>query len=145
MKPIFQLFEDIWVKKEEKNWDYVYIMVDLHGVILKPNYHSETNFEFVSEYAEQCLSYLSNQEDVKLILWTSSFESEIKNVLVWLKKYGISFAFVNENPLEKNTEYADFSKKLYFSIGLDDKFGFEPNDWREINRWITFRELSKLK
>ncbi len=141
MKTIVELFKDAWQKKEERKWDFVYIMVDLHGVVLNPNYHSENDLRYISEHAEECLKNLSDRDDVKLILWSSSHDKEIESVRKWMASHGIIFDFVNENPLEKNTKYADFSKKYYFSIILDDKAGFEPSDWQDLlNGWINKRK-----
>lgn len=145
MKTISKLFREAWEKKESRKWQYVYIMVDLHGVILPSNYHSSNDLRFIDSYAKECLQYLSQQDDIILILWSSSYEFEITNVRRWLAKEGILFDFVNENPLELNTDYADFSKKPYFSIVLDDKGGFEPSDWYYLSQWIQLRELEKLK
>lgn len=145
MKTIFDLFDDTWRKKDQRGWDVVYIMVDIHGVILPSNYHKTSHLEFISEYTEQCLQYLSDQDDIKLILWSSSHQSEIDAITKWLRYHKIYFDAVNSNPFEENTDYADFSKKPYFSILLDDKAGFTEYDWSEINRWIAIREMEKLK
>ena len=146
MKTITQLFNDAWEKKEKRKWEYVYIMVDLHGVVLPSNYHSYNDLQFTNPHAEEVLRYLSNQDDIILIMWTSSHESEISVVRLWLMRKDIGFSYVNQNPLEKNTEYADFSQKPYFSIVLDDKAGFDPDvDWQELSTWITDRERSKLR
>jgi hypothetical protein len=145
MKTISKLFTEAWEKKERKMWQYVYIMVDLHGVVLPSNYHSTNDLMFIDPYVKECLQYLSQQEDVILILWSSSHEEEIFKVKGWLATHKIAFKFVNENPIEDDTDYADFSEKFYFSIGLDDKFGFEPSDWKELSRWIKVRELQKMK
>ncbi len=137
MKTITQLFNEAWKKKEKRGWQYVYIMVDLHGVVLPSNYHSSNDLRFINSYAEKCLRYLSDADDVILILWSSSHETEIEAVRLWLLQKDIGFNYVNENPLEKNTNYADFSKKPYFSIVLDDKAGFDPDvDWQELATWI---------
>lgn len=146
MKTISQLFDEAWKKKEERGWQHVYIMVDLHGVVLKPNYHASNDLKFAHADAASVLSYLSKQKDVILILWTSSHESEIQNVLKWLRLWGIHFKFVNENPLERDTEYASFAKKPYFSIVLDDKAGFDSDhDWSELLSLFYKREMDKLK
>lgn len=137
MKSIFDLFTDTWKKKVERNWKYVYIMVDLHGVILPPSYHKKNDFQYLSPFTKPCLQYLSNKKDVILILWSSSHSEEIDCVREWLKKDNIEFRFYNQNPLEMNTDYADFSKKFYFSICLDDKSGFEPSDWKDISKWMS--------
>lgn len=140
MKSIGQLFEEAWDKKNQRGWEFVYIMVDLHGVVLPSNYHKETDLQFISPYAQMCLKWLSNQKDVILILWSSSHETEILRVRQLLQKNGVWMSYVNENPIEHNTDYADFSKKPYFSVVLDDKAGFEPSDWRKLADWIAIKE-----
>ena len=120
-------------------------MVDLHGVIIPPNYHKTNDLVFIHKYTQQCLQYLSEQEDVKLILWSSSYKNEIEKINKWLKSNKIYFDYINENPDEKNTKYADFSKKPYFSLVLEDKGGFVENDWDGINTWIAMREIEKLR
>jgi hypothetical protein len=146
MKTITQLFEEACKKKEERKWQYIYILVDLHGVVLKSTYHSKNDLQFIHPDAEKVLRYLSNHKDIILILWSSSHEKEIANVIEWLGNWGIYFKYINENPLEKNTEYADFSKKPYFSIGLDDKFGFDAEfDWSELYNNIVLNKPSKNK
>jgi hypothetical protein len=137
MKSITELFNEAWLKKKERGWNQVYIMVDLHGVVLPSSYHKKNDLRFLSEYTECCLKWLSDREDVCLILWSSSHMDEIECVRNWLKGFGIEFDFVNENPLEANTTYADFSRKPYFSILLDDKSGFEASDWHEMYKWIV--------
>lgn len=136
MKTITQLFEEAWEKKNKRGWQYVYIMVDLHGVVLPSNYHVKNDLRYINPFAKECLQYLSSQEDAILILWSSSHAEEILAVRHWMAKDNIFFRLVNENPYEQNTQYADFSKKPYFSIVLDDKAGFEPTDWEELSHWI---------
>lgn len=145
MKNIAKLFEDVWIRKKVRKWQYVYIMIDLHGVIIPSNYHYSTDLRFIDSRAKECLQYLSQQDDIILILWSSSHEAELTNVRRWLSKEGILFDFINENPFELNNDYANFSKKPYFSILLDDKAGFEPSDWEEIAEWIKTREMDKMK
>jgi hypothetical protein len=142
---MFQLFQDAWKKKRERNWKYVYIMVDLHGVVLPSSYHKTNDLQFIGNYAEEALRLLCQRLDVKLILWSSSHVDEIENVRTWLTPKGITFDFVNENPLEPNTEYADFSKKPYFGIVLDDKAGFEPADWESIVCFLKWSSDLRIK
>jgi hypothetical protein len=137
MKSIPTLFSEAWEKKNQRGWKKVYIMVDLHGVVLPSSYHKKNDLQFISEYAKACLQWLTKREDVCLILWSSSHIDEIECVRTWLQGFDIKFDFVNENPLEANTSYADFSKKPYFSIVLDDKAGFEAGDWYWMLQWIN--------
>jgi hypothetical protein len=72
---------------------------------------------------------------VKLILWTSSHRPVIDNALEFLRKKGIFFDYVNENPDIDNDKLCDFSDKFYFDVLLDDKAGFYPaRDWPIINQ-----------
>ena len=42
-----------------------------------------------------------------------------------------------ENPEIESNRYANFTKKFYYDILLDDKAGFEPNDWFEIYNFLS--------
>ena len=56
--------------------------------------------------------------------------------------YGIKFDYINENPLEVNSELSDFSKKFYFNILLDDKAGFYPKeDWQIVLDFFLRHEV----
>jgi hypothetical protein len=41
---------------------------------------------------------------------------------------GIRFDYANENPEVGKTSFQNFEVKLYFNVGIDDKFGFEANE-----------------
>ena len=112
--------------KVARGWHTLYVMVDAHGTIVKP-YHDKLEFYAGSL---EVLKWFSDRSDFKLILWTSSHEKEIGELVAVLKDNGITVDFVNENPLEKNSKLACFDRKFYFNIILDDKAGFEPEiDW----------------
>ena len=39
----------------------------------------------------------------------------------------------NENPEVGNTSFQNFEVKPYFNVGIDDKFGYEPEtDWVKV-------------
>jgi succinylglutamate desuccinylase len=115
--------------KKEKGWDTIYFVIDLHGTLVKPGHD---HFDFYP-YALEVIEWLNNRKDIKIILWSSSHDSEIQALREELKKYGIHLDFVNENPLEANTNRANFSKKFYFNVLLDDKAGMTPeSDWKLI-------------
>lgn len=62
----------------------------------------------------------------------------------FFQENGINFDYINENPEVNSTEYADFDTKLYFNVGLDDKFGFDvEEDWKEIHTYFTMRFFKK--
>lgn len=125
IKYINKLFEE----KKEMGYDTLYIMVDIHNTILKPSFDKKETFEYFP-YAKETLQMLSAMEDVKLIMWTSSYEDKIVMYLDHFKENGIFFDYVNENPEYENLSFACFDTKFYYDIGIDDKFGFDANiDW----------------
>ena len=147
MNKISSLFDKALKDKETKGYKYIYVLVDLHGTILTPMYKRDNAGATIYPYAKEVLSYLTKREDFKLILWTSSHDDAIAAILPKLEAEGIKFDAINENPFEQNTELCCFDKKPYFTIGLDDKFSFNPrNDWLDIfSYFILLGEFPGIK
>lgn len=121
---------------KRKNWDRVYIGCDIHETILRPTWSKELSTEYYP-YAKEVMQLLSSREDVCLILWSCSILETNKKYHEFFKEDNITFDYINENPMP-STEYADFETKLYFSLGFDDKFGFEPEeDWLELYNYLA--------
>lgn len=120
-----------WAKKQSRNWDKMYIAVDLHETVMMPSYRANEVEASIYTEAINCLQHLSNRSDIILIMWTSSTQASINGYMETLEsKYGIKFDYVNENPLEVSNEVSNFSQKFYFNLVFDDKAGFYPNeDW----------------
>ena len=122
----------------------IYIMVDVHNTILKPTFDKKETFEYFP-YAKETLQLLSEKENIKLIMWTSSYDEKIQMYLKHFEENGIIFNFVNENKEYGNVSFACFDTKFYYDIGIDDKFGFDAeNDWEEIYTFLT-KKLNFLK
>ena len=144
MSNIVKSLEDAFGRSKAKGWDRIYVMVDLHGTIFKPCYHNIEKFEYYP-WAKKTLQLMSkfkkNNVDIMLILWTSSTPQSLKPY--WRKFWedDIYFAYTNENP-EVTAQLTDpksssFTNKYYFNVGLDDKFGFDPeHDWMEIYKFL---------
>lgn len=122
--------------KEEKGWDYLYFMVDIHNTVIKPTYDKSNEFVYFP-YAKEVLQILSNRSDVKLIMWTSTYPEVIEQYRNVFKASGIEFDYVNENPEMDDDYIRCFIEKFYYDIGFDDKFGFDAEtDWKEIYGYI---------
>lgn len=122
----------------------IYIMVDVHNTILKPTFDKKETFEYFP-YAKETLQLLSEKENIKLIMWTSSYDEKIKIYLKHFEENGIIFNFVNENKEYGNVSFACFDTKFYYDIGIDDKFGFDAeHDWKEIYTFLT-KKLNFLR
>ena len=88
-------------------------------------------------YAKEALQKLSNNENFKLIIFSSSYPENIKKYVEKLKNDQINIDYIMENPEIESNRYANFTKKFYYDILLDDKAGFEPNDWFEIYNFLS--------
>ena len=122
----------------------IYIMVDVHNTILRPTFDKKETFEYFP-YAKETLQLLSEKENIKLIMWTSSYDEKIQMYLRHFEENGIIFNFVNENKEYGNVSFACFDTKFYYDIGIDDKFGFDAeHDWKEIYTFLT-KKLNFLR
>lgn len=140
LKPLESALE----KMKINGWDCIYILVDLHGTIIKPNYNLEV-YKFYP-YAKETLQLLTQRPDIKLILWTCTTEEYINKILKVLEENEIHIDYINENPETKPNPLTDphslsFESKLYFNVGLDDKMGFDAtSDWKEIYKYLIMKK-----
>lgn len=126
---LLKSLKDAYKKKEERNWDSIYWSIDLHGVCLKSNYRTG-GYEWINDKAEEAMRLISARKDAVIILWSSVFETENDRLKDFFFEHGVWVDAINENPYEENTETGCFDKKFYFSMLLDDKAGFDPDeDW----------------
>lgn len=136
MNRIIKLFKNAAKIADERNWDRIYVGCDIHSTILKPTYSTILSTEYYP-FAKEVLLMLSERQDMCLILWSCSLAEINKEYYDFFKQDGINFDYINENPECPSTEYADFDTKLYFSVGLDDKFGFDPEeDWEQLYEYL---------
>ena len=126
-----------FAQKTARNWDTLYVLIDVHGVIIPGSWHKTNEFRFISEDCIEVLQWFSKRSDFRIILWTSSYLAEVNKIGEWLLNQGIEVDYINCNPECKNTEYADFTYKPYFNILIDDKSGMEPEiDWLLIGKTL---------
>jgi hypothetical protein len=121
-----------------RKWDYIYVAVDMHGTICQGYYKNNQDLAFYP-HAKTVLQLLTQSKQIKLILYTCTTIEELQHYLTWFQSNDIHFDFINENPECTNTTIADFSKKPYFSVLLDDKAGFNPDDWKTILDFLIDR------
>ena len=139
----FELAIDKMVKR---NWQKIYVLVDIHDTVFEACYHDEETHKWFP-YAKQTLELMTNIENISLILWTSTYPNIIKEYLDFFEENHIVFNHVNVNEEEGNTSLCCFDEKPYFNVGIDDKFGFDPNeDWKEVYDYLVEKiRLGQLK
>ncbi len=133
---ICQAFQVAFLRKQQKNWQKIYVLVDIHDTIFKACYQQEEQFRFFP-HAKYVLQKLSQRDDVCLILWSSAYSQALNTYSDFFNKNGIQFNYLNKNPEVVNTSFQDFTDKLYFNVGIDDKFGFQPQtDWKILKEYL---------
>lgn len=138
-------FHNALDRMQKKDWKYIYVLVDIHGTIFVPSYNNEETYKFYP-YAKEVLQILTKNPDVKLILWSCTKKEYFDKYLDVLAKNEIYPDYCNENP-EVTVEPGDpvslsFDTKWYYNVGIDDKFGFEPEtDWKELYEYLKNKEV----
>lgn len=137
---IAKAFDIAFRRMKEKKWDKIYVLIDVHDTILKGTYSKDETFEWLTG-AREALVSLTNAKDICLILWTASHQDKINEYLKFFKNNDIYFDYVNCNPEVINDDLGNFelatNGKLYFNIGIDDKFGFSPED----GDWYIIKDI----
>ena len=129
---IAKAFEVAFNRKKEKNWEKIYVVVDIHDTILRASYENEETYDYYP-YAREALQLMSNRDDICMILWSGCYEEKMAEYRSHFAENGIHFDYVNENPEVRKTSFQNFETKLYFNVGIDDKFGFEAEtDWVKV-------------
>jgi hypothetical protein len=139
---IIKSFGKAFEMKDSKGWDKIYVLVDVHDTIMagmKP----EPTVENLVWYdkAIKALKLMRAHGDICLIMWTGAYPSRIDTYVDALAQKGFKFDYVNENPEADCSEFYCVDSKIYFNVGIDDRFGFEPEeDWDKI---IWYFEIIK--
>ena len=130
-------FDRAFGRMRRRNWEKIYVLVDIHDTIFEACYHNKEEHKWYP-FAKEALEVMSYATQISLILWSSSYRETIE------KEYGevfrenhIKFDYINANPETKNNDLSCFDEKIYFNVGIDDKFGFDAEtDWKIIYDYL---------
>jgi methionine salvage enolase-phosphatase E1 len=143
---IVRAIENAFKIKEERGWDRIYVAVDLHGTVLKPNYKSGNIAKEFYPMAIETLQEMTERKDIILIISTCSWPEEIFEYEEYFKTFNIKFDYINENPEVESEVYGHgyFEDKYYFNVLLEDKSGFlGDTEWPDVYKAITKNKLNK--
>jgi len=145
---ILKSFDNAYADATRKGWDYIYVFLDLHSTLIKPNYKSgEIPTDFY-EGALKGLKMLYAAQDTKIIMYTCSHPHEIKKYENLFRRHGVVFDFINENPEVTTTPqgYGCYDMKPYFNVLIDDKAGFyAEEDWEELVDYLHGRYGAQVR
>lgn len=138
---LISYIDELITNKEKNGYENLYFMIDVHNTILVPSFGKEENFIFY-DFAKEVLQVLSKRSDIKLIMWTSTYQDKIDLYLNKFEEEGIHFDYVNSNPEMKNTSFGCFDSKFYFDVVIDDKCGFNAKkDWEKLWYFIFNKKM----
>lgn len=134
MLSISQTFGRAFDTMKKRNWEKIFVLVDIHDTIIKSDYCIDIQNPQFYPNALEVLEMLTFRKDVSLILWSSCTTEKLKEYQIEFIKHGhVIFDHFNYNPEVQSTEYACFADKPYFNVIIDDKAGFDAeNDWTEL-------------
>jgi len=145
---ITRAFENAFRLKGEREWSYIYVFIDLHSTLIKPNYKAgEILMEFY-DGALEGLKILNDAKDTKIIMYTCSHPHEIEEYKQLFATHGVKFDFLNENPEVTTTPqgYGCYDMKPYFNVLIDDKASFNPEtEWDELLEYLHGRYGAQVK
>lgn len=137
---LIKVIDKAYSQLEERKWNTIYWCIDLHGTVFKSNYVSQ-KYEFINDSVLKTLKLISSLPESRIILWSSCYYNEQNKIIRFFRQNKISIFDFNENIDIENTETGMFEEKFYFSIGIDDKFGFEPEiDWDLIYEYLIQKQ-----
>jgi hypothetical protein len=131
-------FDKALDRMRRRNWEKIYILVDIHDTIFEACYHDEETYKWFP-YAKEALQIMSYARNMCLILWSSSHSEVLKELYGKVfEENHIKFDYININPETKNNDLSCFDEKTYFNVGIDDKFGFDAEtDWETVHDYLV--------
>ena len=130
-------FDGAFKRMKERNWEKIYVLVDIHDTVFEACYHEKEEHKWYP-FAKEALEIMSYAQQISLILWSSTYENVINDYVEYFKTNGIRFDYINRNIETKNTSLSCFDEKTYFNVGIDDKFGFEAEtDWEILYDYLV--------
>ena len=131
-------FDNAFKKMNERNWEKIYVLVDIHDTIFEACYHNKEEYKWYP-FAKEALQIMSYADRICLILWSSSYDEVLKEMYGKVfEENHIKFDYININPETENNDLSCFDKKTYFNVGIDDKFGFDAEtDWETVYEYLV--------
>ena len=133
-------FERAFREKAEHGWEKIYVLVDVHDTIMVGEKPERDNPKWYA-HAIDALRMMTEREDICLIMWTGAYPLRINKYKRLLAEMGVRFDYENENPEAESNDFYCSDSKVYFNVGIDDRFGFDAeSDWKDV---VDFLQKSK--
>ena len=137
---LYRAITKAYDRKNEMRQPYVYWLVDVHDTILVS---FKNELRYINPTVAPALRKITSHKSTKLIIWTSSYPEYTAKIKTMLERDGIRVDYINENPEILNTAHGFFNgvgSKIYSSIIIDDKAGFDPWHWSYAANYVPLNE-----
>lgn len=141
--PMTMYIHELFTRSFEKEWYETYWVIDIHSTVIEPSYDLNDKSVNYYEYAKEVLQIMTERDDIRTIMWTSSFPNEIDEYIRQFKRDCIMFNNINENPdiSSNNGNFGFYEKKFYFNVLFDDKAAFRPEvEWEALYKLFKYYE-----
>ncbi len=140
-RSLYNAIEKAYIKASERKWDKIYWCIDIHETLVKPTYDENGYIEFYDS-ALNAIGWILSCPENRIILWSSLPTEEMQKIRRLISSDDDHERIqLNSNNEVYNTSYANFDKKFYFNILLDDKAGFDP----EIDFDVIYQAICDLR
>lgn len=136
---IDKVFKESFDRARSKGWDYIVVLIDIHDTIFKACWDKPETYEYLP-FACMTLQEMSKRNDIKMVLWSSSYPEKLQAYYDRLTKDDIHFDYVNKFPEAMNSNTGCFDQKMFFNVGIDNAFGFETEDWLDV--WCALKKYN---
>ena len=125
--PYYRGIFDAYSNFKKKNWNKIYIALDIHGTCADADYKHVSKKLY--ENSIEPLKKLSNFPEVSIILYSCCHKKDQEEYIKLFTDNGIKIDYFNENPEVPNTETGCFDIKFYYNLIIEDKGFFNKDDW----------------
>lgn len=127
---------------EERQWDKIYVALDIHGTVADSDYHHVS--QQLYNIASGPLSEISHLPEVDIILYSCCYPEYYQEYIKLFSRYHVNIAGFNANSAVENTKTGCFDSKFYFNVLIDDKAGFDPSMWPSVrDAFVTYRQFNR--
>ena len=115
---IAKAFEVAFNRKIEKNWEKIYVVVDIHDTILRACYENEETYDYYP-YSREALQLMTNREDICLILWSGCYDEKMAEYRSRFAEEGIQGTMLIEIPVRYRSFAQVENGRTVHNIGND--------------------------
>ena len=139
---IHNAIRNAYAKFDTRNYDYLYLALDIHGTCADSDYHNVSSSLY--NVAIKPLQVISHLPEVKIILFSCCHPHDFESYFKLFQQNDIKISYFNSNPEIPNTKMGCFDLKFYYDVIFEDKGGFDPSMFPSVaDAFLVHRQFNK--